>query len=859
MNYKVLLVSGFLILLITGFLSPLMAQAQPVGSPTFLAYPHAELIAGGETFVPITVTLVNTGGTAYNVNITPLSSYPFKPVANQSSIIVPELSTGQEVNVTFLYDIANNVSLGFYKLYLNLTYLASNGLPGTQKISTSIPILGYVNFTIKAIWGSTTSPLVVEPGESMVPLTLIIMNTGNVLASNVTITFKSGYPIKFLTNSTTIGYVPAGQFSETTVYADVYTNASAGVYNIPITVHYFTNAKQTVMVEVPINAGNFSVDAVWGTPSSPLTVGPGETDVPLTLIIFNTGSTTVANVSVSLTSTYPVYFLESSATVGYIPVGGYNEVTVYANIAKNATGGVYHIPITIHYFSGAKYKTNFTVLINNANFSVEAIWGTPSSPMVVAPGETMVPLTFIIFNTGQFVASNVSLTFTSRFPVKFLESSATVGYIPVGGYNEVTVYANVYNNATVGIYTIPVTIHYFDGSIKVVNVTISISGNVSITLQTVWGTPSSPITASPGEQNVPLTIIFRNTGSVTASNVSIYFIKHYPINFSKTFESVGFVPAGEINEITVTATVAPNATPGIYEIPVIVHYFSMNVTEYMQVVIYSPNITITVVTLPPQVFPGFFDVRLVAILLNYGEGIAENSTISISSPFEVITQQTLKIGVIPTGTPINTTFLINVPNDTKPGTYYVNFTVRYDGGKLVYSYPLKIYPKANLIITNVYYPTLNPGSSKVPITVTIKNIGNSTAKNVRAILGSSDAIYPYVSSSNPLMALTASEASLGDIKPGQEINVTFIIEVSSGANTGKYQIPLTLVWNQTGSLYPFVQNDMFNVTVSPTIYQQFVSKYLSNPLIDAMAAIVIILLIVVIVVAVRASRRSANK
>lgn len=836
-----------------------IALTQTIQEPKFLAYPHAELIAPGEAFVPITLTVINSGAEALDVSITPLSSYPFEPVPNQSPIMIPVIQTGQEVNVTFIYNIASNASFGFYKLHLNISYITSQGLLGYQKISASIPILGYVNFTLKTIWGTPSSPLVVEPGESMVPLTIIVMNTGNVLASNVSLNFKSEYPIMFLQSSTTVGYVPAGEFSETTIYVNVYTNATSGVYNIPVTIHYFTASRQTVNISIPIYTSNFTVESIWGTPSSPVTVGPGETNVPLTLIIFNTGSALASNVSVTLTSTYPVKFLETSATVGYIPVGGYNEVTIFADIYKNATGGIYHLPIIIHYFSGAKYETNFTIMISNANFTIDTVWGTPSSPIIVAPGETMVPLTFIVFNTGQFIASNVSLSLTSRYPIKFLQTSASIGYIPIGGYNEITVYANIYNNATIGIYTIPVTIHFFNGATKEVNVSVPISGNVSITLQSIWGTASTPLTASPGEQNVPLTIILRNTGSVTASNVSIYFIKDYPIHFSKDFEPVGFVPAGQFNEVTITADVAPNASPGVYEIPVIVHYFSMNVTEYLQVIIYSPNITMTVITLPPQVFPGFFDVRLVAVLTNYGQGIAENATLTISSPFEIITQPTVKIGILPIGTPLNVTFLMNVPNDTKPGVYHVNFTLTYDGGKYEYSYPLKIYPKANLVIVNVYYPTLNPGSSKVPITLTIKNEGNTTAKNVRAILGFSDAIYPYVSSSNPLMALTASEASIGDLKPGQEVNLTYIIEVSSGASTGTYQIPLTLVWNQTGSLYPFVQNDVFNVTISPTIYQQLISKYFYNPIIDLLALLVLVLIIVLIVVAVRTSRRTRKQ
>ncbi|MEM4047262.1 MAG: S-layer protein, partial [Metallosphaera sp.] len=140
-----------------------------------------------------------------------------------------------------------------------------------------------------------------------------------------------------------------------------------------------------------------------------------------------------------------------------------------------------------------------------------------------------------------------------------------------------------------------------------------------------------------------------------------------------------------------------------------------------------------------------------------------------------------------------------------------------------------------------------PGDTKVPITLEIKNIGNVTAKNVKAILGTSDVIYPHVSSSNPLQALTASESSLGDIGPGQIINVTYVIDVSGGASVGSYPLTLTLLWNQTGSFVPFVQNDHFIVNVTPPL----TSVLLQNPLFY----IAIIIIIVIIVVAIILLRR----
>ncbi|WP_221289205.1 COG1361 S-layer family protein [Stygiolobus caldivivus] len=640
-----------LLAVILGILSGITALTSTASITSFITVPHiSQLIAPGETEVPITLSITNLGNTLYDVNITPLNQYPFKPFSyyeGTQNISIPVFQTGQTINITFIYNIYSNATDGVYKLYYQVSGKLANGSNITKKLSTEIPILGYVTISASSVWGSVSSPLLVAPGENNAPLTIVLVNSGNVIAGNVSLVLKDHYPIKFMQNYVKVGYLPIGQPVSIPVYASVYSNASDGVYNIPIIVKYFNNVTETDNLTVAIN--------------------------------------------------------------GYV------------------------------------------------NFSVSSIWGTLQSPITVSAGEVQVPLTFVI----------------------------------------------------------------------------------------------------------------RNLGDVNALNFSIIIPNEYPIVVSQRSVYVGIIPAGEENYATTTVNVYPNASAGIYYIPVILKYFSnVSMKEYVPIEIYPVNLTVNVITIPPQVFPGYYDVRVEAILLNYGSGIAENVSVGILTPagLQVVSPNEVDLGAIPTGHPINTTFLINVPNSTSPGYYYVNFTIKYDGGKLIKAYKLQVYPKADLQIVNVYYPSINPGSSKVPITITIKNVGNITAQNIKAILGSSDVIYPHVSSSNPLMGLTASEEYLGDLKPGQEVNITYVVDVSSGAQVGNYSMALTLVWNQTGSLFPFVQNDRFTVQVTPTSLDQLVnegitfqvgtSKYTVGWL---YVIIVVIVIILIVVIAVRlATRRKPN-
>jgi len=601
-------------------------------------------------------------------------------------------------------------------------------------------------------------------------------------------------------------------------------------------------------------------------------IAPGMTEVPITLSITNLGST-VYNFNITPLTKYPFEtfsYYEGTQNIS-IPIfqqGDTINVTFIYNVYPNVTNGVYKLYYEVSGTlpNGTSFTKELSVdipILGYVSISTSSVWGTISSPLLVAPGENNVPLSIILINSGNVIASNVSLILENQFPIKFSQNVVKVGYLPIGQPVTVTVYSSIYPNASEGTYSIPVEVKYFNGVTTIDNLTVVVNGYLNFSVTTIWGSPQSPIIVSAGESQVPLTFLVKNLGDINALNVSLTIRSGYPLISSQNSVYIGVVPAGEENYGTITVSVYPNVSPGVYYIPVTIKFFSnASVKELVPVEIYPINITVNTVTIPPQVFPGYYDVRVVLLVLNYGEGIAENVSVFLSSGLPVVSPDEVDLGAIPSGKIINTTFLINVPNSTSPGYYYLNFTVKYDGGKITKSYKLQVYPKADLEIVNVYYPTINPGSTKVPITLTIKNVGNVTAQNVKAIFGSSDVIYPHVSSSNPLMGLTASEAYLGDLKPGQEVNVTYVVDVSGGAQVGNYEVTLTLLWNQSGSLFPFVQNDRFTIQVSPTAFDNLVnegvtfqvgtSKYSVGWLYIIIGTIVIIL---VIVIAIRLSMR----
>jgi hypothetical protein len=607
-------------------------------------------------------------------------------------------------------------------------------------------------------------------------------------------------------------------------------------------------------------------------------IAPGMSEVPITLTITYTGSMYAYNVNITPITSFPIkpytyYNNTGTVTVPELTQGQSINVTFLYNVFPNASDGVYKVYVNITGFlsNGAKFseKIPFTLpILGYVSISASSVWGSPSSPLVVGPGENNLPLTIILVNEGNVIANNVTITFNKEsYPLKFEQDEISIGYLPIGEPIEVVGYASIYPNASSGVYQIPIQVNYFNGNKMTVNLTVAINGYLNFSITSLWGSPSSPITVSAGESQVPLTFVIRNLGDVNALNVSLLIPNQYPLMVTQRQAYVGIIPAGEINYVTLTVSVYPNATPGVYYIPVTLYYFSgISMKEYVPIEIFPSNLTINMLTLPPQVYPGYFDVKVIALVLNYGSAIANNATITLSSSLPIVSAASFSIGAVPVGKVINVTFLINIPNSTKPGNYSLTFTLKYDGGEVKKAFTLTVYPKADLQIVAVYYPTINPGSTKVPITITVKNVGNVTAENVKAILGSSDVIYPHVSSSNPLMGLTASEAYIGDLKPGQEVNITYIVDVSGGASVGNYTLTVTFIWNQTGALFPFVQNDNFRVQVSPTAFSDLLSQGIifevgtSKILVSWIDIIVgLVILIIIIIVGIRVATRRVNK
>ncbi len=545
-------------------------------------------------------------------------------------------------------------------------------------------------------------------------------------------------------------------------------------------------------------------------------VAPGE-DSYLVFTVFNPTQTYLFNMTITINSSLitPIYYVNSSSNYCQIPVvppEGNSSCIVYVQVDPDVPMGIYEVPITVNY-TEVNITTTVKPLITYQTISI--------------PVTTLV--TTMLYNNTPIIAGVKTVPVTIQIPT-------VMGSIP------------------------SITTSQSSESVNT-NVSIPILGYTGFEATAMIGTPDNVVQALPGSY-VPITIYLTNYGNTPVYNVTVTLLSVPPqLNVVNTTQHLPALPPGQPVPLTFYAYVPSYIPQGNYTLELRVDYFTGvdDVINATLVVPQEPIVYIqSIATNPPEVFQSYPMAQLILSIVNIGSGIAYNAELFINgSGVSPLVSMPLILGAIPPGQPIQLTVPISLPSD--PGNYTVGISITYDGGSTTRYFQLNVRPRANLIVVGVSYPqspnpsdlgallstitspTLSPGASKVPITITIINEGPVEAKNVMVTISTGQVIQPHVSSSNPLSALTASQAFIGDLEPGQEINVTFLVDVDSNARPGTYPLVLTFVWNQTGSLYPLTESVTTYVTVKPAP--------------NVLLWIVLILIIVVIIIGIFAALR----
>ena len=384
-----------------------------------------------------------------------------------------------------------------------------------------------------------------------------------------------------------------------------------------------------------------------------------------------------------------------------------------------------------------------------------------------------------------------------------------------------------------------------------------------------WYAPDSSVQVSPNSSYVPLFVTIDDTylGGTNYQNFSIdlgssgFFSYSYvngPNEPYADYQNLTFPASANSTSHTITLEQLINissATPrGVYELYVNVttNLTSGNLHIPFQVeVLATPQISlVNYFTNPPVIYQDEKYITLNAVFANTGEGPYENFNVSVSSQDFTTLTAPYHIPYFAPGSTQNITFLLDAHNVTGNSIITINY------GKYSAEIGLYIHGHDSLGISSTL-GTLQPGATKVVEEFNITNVGNVTMYDLEIHLLSPSVISIHVSSSDPLSALTADNVTIGELLPGQQATVTFLVDVSSSANIQSYPAQLVIQWYANNSQQQFFQVYNFAEKVTPTPVQQIQNSFKFTPLNIVILAVIVALVIALIVVASRG--RSANR
>ncbi|MDA4122194.1 MAG: NEW3 domain-containing protein [Thaumarchaeota archaeon] len=288
----------------------------------------------------------------------------------------------------------------------------------------------------------------------------------------------------------------------------------------------------------------FSVTgANWGTPGSPISVYPGDQDVPLTVTLLFSGPCT------SPQTTFYLGLTQGPNTIPFVGLNGVQEPedvslnispntlvteTYYLNVDQNAlTGLTYYIPLIIDYSNNT--STDIVTQTTQASGGpltapiplygpVQLSFG--ATPTNLVPGEVN-NVTITITNTGSAVSGPVSTAVTAPTGVTLFNQLATTTAVDPGSSVQQALQVFVPASMSGGAFVLTFTAKYLDAYSNSQTATQTIGFTATASVETssfvvegaTWGSSGSTTSPLPGAQDTPLAVSLQYLGSAPETSL----------------------------------------------------------------------------------------------------------------------------------------------------------------------------------------------------------------------------------------------------------------------------------------------------------------------------------------------------
>ena len=577
------------------------------------------------------------------------------------------------------------------------------------------------------------------------------------------------------------------------------------------------------------------VRSVWGTPTSPTVVYPGDQSVKLSIVVQNTGPDSCSAITPIISPLGPPFRSEDGSYDQAVGTSSKTSLTVgdtavfefTLNIDPNASPGTYLRTLIINYrISGIQYSTTLTITLpisQPPRFMVlQTVWGTPNSPKPAEPGEKGATLSVSIQNPAPHpiyaLVGALYLTYPFSSPAGDKTVASSIAPTLASGATATAVFTlDIDKGASVGAYQLTLKLTYLDHWYTQLTQNLTLLVYLPGKSEIVIADVNSTLTL--GEENT-IAFSIKNVGSAPAYKLSasISTVSGILIDPSKSTQYFQDLPPGGSIEFKVNATAPRNLTPGFYQAQIEVSY-----TDTYGNIVSKRFSSSIVVKAPPfqrvevvksywggvsatqPVHPGDKNVPLYVIIQNLNpyaisgvkatlilpetlSNVTGGSTIRASYPNPLSSGQTATLD-----------FTINVKESAAAGLYRATLSISYqDPSSALYLVEsvleLPIVDPQPLQILNAVWGTLNnptpaaPGDKAATLTLLIRNTQTYAISAINATLHLTK---PYTNITGGYSVKAYSDAL---VSPGNSFTLQFLINIDEEAAVGYYNLNLSLTY-----------------------------------------------------------------
>ena len=617
------------------------------------------------------------------------------------------------------------------------------------------------------------------------------------------------------------------------------------------------SASTTSTVCVPTAFPFVVTGTAWGTSGSPLSVGPGSQNVPLTVTLLYTGPCAVTAASFELNLSQPLVGTNGAAKPTDYEVNLAADTiiseTYYLNVGANASLGAYSVPMHIGYNTSNYLGVFFQDVAANIDLKGTVDIRFTSNPSYLYAG-TVNEVNVSVSNSGSGNASLVSPAAASSGQASILNQLSQIAELSANSTATQILQVFVPSSLLGSTTSITFSASYYDA--------YSIAGTTTQTLGfyvtsaeaatpfqvtgASWGSADS--SPQQSDQNVPLVVTLQYLGSSSVNGLQGTL--ELPPGFTSTGGSssatayASTISSGQAVQLTFYLNIAGNATSGNQGALLQLSWSTSSASALAENATLSlPSISLRGISFVietstwgstdsmPQ--PGDKNVPLVLTLQYLGTSAVTSLRATLSLPTGFTSQNgsssdSAYSGATSSYQTVQLTFYVNVASSDSSGSYQFPVTLAWSTAfasglnQDLTASPPAIGQSASSELLSVSQLS-DRVVAGVPSTVSfdLRNAGTGTVYSPTFSL----------SASSPLVVLSISPSQESSLEPGQAETFTAVVSASPTATPGVYGGTLSVSFtDQSGAQHTqsFTVGFVLSGTVQFVVQDEQVSQALTG-------------------------------